>query len=40
LLHSVPERSLVYYEEGAVLVKAKSDLAAAAGKKDSFNYDI
>ncbi|NJK92879.1 MAG: serine acetyltransferase [Blastochloris sp.] len=26
LLHSVPERSLVYYEEGAVLVKSKSEL--------------
>jgi len=41
LLHSVPERSLVYYEEGAVLVKPKnqSGVGGADGGQ-MFNYVI
>jgi serine O-acetyltransferase len=40
LLHSVPERSLVYYEEGAVLVKSKSTLVTDGSDKGVFSYDI
>lgn len=41
LLHSVAERSLVYYEEGAVLIKPKTSAGNAFNpKEDSFIYMI